>query len=324
MKIGIIGCGATGSVFASYLALGGANDLWMIDMYQAHMDMVRESGLTMNTAQGSFHVDGLHATTNAEEVGVCDILIVVVKSTQTESAMESAKCCIGPNTIVCSLQNGLGNEIPLKKYVPEDRILCGVGRIGTELSGPGVCVARPNLKLTNLFVGQISARSEAAEAAGKYLVEAFEKGGLRPQYCEDVRPYIWNKAGSNSGFNTVCAVLRLKVEEATACPDGMALVDQVFAEIGAVGEAMGIPGLYQKLSEDKPNVIKSLTGYYPSMAQDMLIRRCKTEVDFMTGAISHYGKQVGVPTPTCDVLSQIVRAIEVNYDKQYLAEAQTA
>ncbi len=318
MKIGIIGCGATGSVFAAYLALGGANDIWMIDLYKEHMDKINAEGLTMETAQqGSFHVDGLHATTNAADVGVCDVLIVVVKSTQTESAMENAKCCIGPDTIVCSLQNGLGNEIPLSKYVTEDRILCGCGRIGTELRAPAYCFARPNIKLTNLFVGAIVPDTKA-EAAGRYLVEAFEKGGLRPQYCEDVRPYVWNKAGSNSGFNTVCAILRLKVEEATASPDGMALVDQVFQEIGAVGEAMGIPGLYQKLCDDKPNVIKSLTGYYPSMAQDMLIRHCKTEVDFMTGAISHYGKQVGVPTPTCDVLSQIVRAIEVNYDKQYL------
>lgn len=319
MKIGIIGCGATGSVFASYLALGGADDIWMIDLYKAHMDKVRESGLTMKTAQGTFHVDGLHATTNADDVGVCDILLVVVKSTQTVSAMESVKCCIGPNTVVCSLQNGLGNEIPLRKYVSEDHILCGVGRIGTELVEPGVCLARPNLKLTNLYVGHICGRCDASAAAGKFLAETFEKGGLRPQYCEDVRPFIWQKAGSNSGFNTVCAVLRLKVEEATASPDGVALIDQVFAEIGAVGDAMGIPGLYQHLMDDKPNVIRSLTGYYPSMAQDMLIRKCKTEVDNMTGAISYYGKQVGVPTPTCDVLSQIVRAIEMNYDKQYLA-----
>ena len=37
----------------------------------------------------------------------------------------------------------------------------------------------------------------------------------------------------------------------------------------------------------------------------------------LTGAISYYGKQVGVPTPTCDVLSMIVKAIQANYDKQY-------
>ena len=38
MKIGILGCGATGSVFASYLRMGGADDIWLIDLNKAHMD----------------------------------------------------------------------------------------------------------------------------------------------------------------------------------------------------------------------------------------------------------------------------------------------
>lgn len=317
MKIGILGCGATGSVFAAYLALGGADDIWMIDLNKAHMDKVAADGLTMVTPSGEKHVDGLHATTNAADAGVCDILIVVVKSTQTVGALNGAKCCIGPETVICSLQNGLGNERALSEFVSTDRILCGVGRIGTELAEPGKCVARPNLKLTNLYVGCVGTVGALSEKAGKFLVETFAKGGLKPEYCEDVRPNLWKKAGSNSGFNTVCGVLRLKVEEATDDPNGAALIDNVFREIGAVGDAMGIPGLYETLSSDAPNVIKSLTGYYTSMAQDMLIRHCETEVDSLTGAISYYGKQVGVPTPTCDVLSMIVKAIQANYDKQY-------
>ena len=47
MKIGILGCGATGSVFASYLRMGGADDIWLIDLNKAHMDAVRDHGMTM-------------------------------------------------------------------------------------------------------------------------------------------------------------------------------------------------------------------------------------------------------------------------------------
>ena len=46
MKIGILGCGATGSVFASYLRMGGADDIWLIDLNKAHMDAVRDHGMT--------------------------------------------------------------------------------------------------------------------------------------------------------------------------------------------------------------------------------------------------------------------------------------
>ena len=54
-----------------------------------------------------------------------------------------------------------------------------------------------------------------------------------------------------------------------------------------------------------------------SIAQDMLYKKLRTEVDTLTGTISDYGKQFNVPTPTCDVLSDIVRCIQDNYDNQY-------
>ena len=63
--------------------------------------------------------------------------------------------------------------------------------------------------------------------------------------------------------------------------------------------------------------MESLGDYYPSMAQDMLINQRQTEVDYMTGAISSYGRQVNVPTPTCDLLTCIVKARQANYDILY-------
>ena len=44
MKIAIVGCGAAGSVFASYLKSGG-DDIYMIDLNRAHMEAVAENGL---------------------------------------------------------------------------------------------------------------------------------------------------------------------------------------------------------------------------------------------------------------------------------------
>ena len=46
-------------------------------------------------------------------------------------------------------------------------------------------------------------------------------------------------------------------------------------------------------------------------------KKLRPEVDTLPGAISDYGKQFNIPTPTCDVLSDIVRCIQDNYDNQY-------
>ena len=205
----------------------------------------------------------------------------------------------------------------MKKYVPADRIIFGCGNMGTELPEPGVCVAKP-AKGNNMFIGP-SEKSALTDAAGAYLERCFAGGGLEPKYYDDVRPYIWRKATSNSGFNTVCAVLRMKIGEVYNDPNGVALVWQIWHEAADVAEALGIPGIWEYMQKEMTNVVTNLGDYYPSMAQDMLMHRRQTEVTCLTGALSDYGKKVGVPTPTCDVLTQVVKALEANYALEYKA-----
>ncbi|MEC8889236.1 MAG: 2-dehydropantoate 2-reductase N-terminal domain-containing protein, partial [Pseudomonadota bacterium] len=43
MKIAVVGTGAMGSVYAGLLADAG-NEVWAIDVWQAHLDAIREQG----------------------------------------------------------------------------------------------------------------------------------------------------------------------------------------------------------------------------------------------------------------------------------------
>ena len=120
------------------------------------------------------------------------------------------------------------------------------------------------------------------------------------------------------GFNSVCAVLGLKIKEVAADEYGMKLVDNVLREVSAVAKAKGVfEDLYPVLMKEVPNTIKNLGDYYPSMAQDVVLYHRQSEVDFMVGRISMYGKDCGVPTPTCDALSTIIHALQNNYDLRY-------
>ena len=142
MKIAMVGSGAAGSVFAAYLRRGGA-ELWLIDKYKAHMDKIAADGLVFRTPDGEEVLTGLRTAPDARGIGVMDMVILMVKATQTADVMEATMPAIGPETVVVSLQNGLGNDEVLAQFVPEDRIMYGSGLIGTELAGPGVCVSMP-------------------------------------------------------------------------------------------------------------------------------------------------------------------------------------
>ena len=238
MKIAMVGSGAAGSVFASYLRAGGA-DMTLIDPYKAHMDAVRDHGMKFTIYPDKTTVlTGFHTAYSADEVETMDIVIFMTKANQLENAIVGAKHCIGPNTVLVSLINGLGNDDKLLKYYPASRCMVGSGVIGTALDGPGGCISTPSEGVIMNF-GALE-NNELTMAAGKYMEECFNKGDCEAVFREDVLPFIWKKVTVNCTVNTVCAVTRLKIGYVENNPYGQKLFHNVIRECCAVAEHKGV------------------------------------------------------------------------------------
>ena len=314
MKVAMIGSGAAGSVFAAYLRCGGA-ELYLVDRYKAHMDAIASQGLVFRCRGEEQRLTGFHTAETAAELPVMDIVILMVKATQTDGVMPEVMGCVGPETVLVSLQNGLGNEERLAKYLPASRILYGAGVIGTELHGPGVCEAKPEDGV-QMFFGAAE-KSPLTESAGRYLAETFEAGGCHASFEEDVRLLLWKKAVTNCGYNAACTLTRLRVREVMEDEYGFRLMKNIWLEGCAVAKAMGIGDIWPLIEEDVENLRENLGDYYPSMAQDAVIYRRRTEVSVLNGAIAEYGRRLGIPTPYNDAAACAISAMERNYDKQY-------
>lgn len=314
MKIAMIGSGAAGSVFACYLKKGGA-ELTLVDRYKAHMDKCAKDGMTFVTPDGEEVVRGFTTAYSAESIGVQDIVILMVKATQTDGIMPSVMPCIGDNTVVVSLQNGLGNEDTLQKYVPAERILYGFGTIGTELPEPAKCVSKPESGVIMRFGA--AKHSPLSEAVGKHLEDCFIKGGCETVFEDDIRPFVWKKAISNSGYNTISSLTRLKVGQFLASDDGCELIKSVWREGCDVCKAVTGVDLWDEMLLELPRLKDGFATYYPSMAQDVLIHHRQTEVELLNGAIVRYGSKCGVPTPVNEAFVRLIRCIQQNYDNQY-------
>jgi len=310
MKIAMIGSGAAGSVFAAYLRRGGA-EMYLVDRYKAHMDKIAADGLILREGDSESRIEGFVTAAQAKELGVMDAVILMVKCTQTEDVMPDVMHCVGPDTVVVSLQNGLDNHESISKFVPDDRIILGFGKIGTELPEPGACVGRPEPG-TAMYFGAVK-ESEKSLAVGKALEDYFKAGGCQAEFVDDIRPYIWRKAISNCGYNTVSAVLGLTVGAVLGHEDGRALVMQVWEECCAVAKALGVGDFRGEMEEEQKRIMQGFSEYYPSMAQDV-IRRRQTEIEHMNGAVSRYGKKLAVPTPANDMLTAMIRTIQSSYE----------
>ena len=314
MKIAMIGSGAAGSVFACYLKKGGA-EMTLVDRYQRHMDACRESGLRFVTPEGEELLTGFQTASSAAQLDVQDLVILMVKATQTEGLIPDLRHCVGPETVVVSLQNGLGNDELLSRYFPPENILYGFGTIGTELPEPGKCVSKPESGVIMRF-GAVK-DSPLSRRAGQWLEQCFNAGGCSTVFESDIRPFVWKKAISNSGYNTLSALLRLKVGDYLALEAGEELLKSVWAEGCAVCRAVTGVDLWPEMLEELPRLKQGFATYYPSMAQDVLIHQRQTEVQLLNGAIVRYGEACGIPTPINEALTRMIICIQASYEKQY-------
>lgn len=317
MKIAMVGSGAAGSVFASYLRRGGA-DMTLVDPFKAHMDKVAADGMDFTIAPDQhYQVTGFKTAYNADNIGTMDIVIFMTKATFVEAAIETAKPCIGPDTVLVSLMNGVGNEEKLLNIAAPDHVVFGSGTLGTALPEPGKCISSPGSDKFQMNFGPCQ-HSALTDAAGAYMEKCFTDGGCPAKYWDDVRPAVWIKATTNCVFNPLSTILRLKCRTFELDEDGWALVEMITRECVALANAKGVAiSADQLLAAYKASTNDPISNYYPSMAQDMLMHERQTEITTLNGVMSRYGRELGIPTPGNDFIFHTISCIQKHYAELY-------
>jgi 2-dehydropantoate 2-reductase len=234
-----------------------------------------------------------------------DLLIVLVKSFDTESAMHAALALVGERTTVLSLQNGLGHEAILRQMVGADKVIAGKTYVGGQVLSPGVVIDGSRGKDTVIgeLSGGMSPRSQAIAAA-------FTAAGLNTRVSANILSTIWDKLLVNAATGAVSAISGLSYgplyEQAQLAQIAIAAV----AEGMAVAKAAGIPLSFKAPSEPWFAAGAGLPREFkPSMLQS-LDKGAITEIDFINGAIVAQGKRLGVPTPVNETLLALVKALE--------------
>jgi 2-dehydropantoate 2-reductase len=145
-----------------------------------------------------------------------------------------------------------------------------------------------------------------------------KEGGVGAVYMEHVDSEVWYKLLLNLTTNAPCGIVRLRGGEAFENSEFYDMCKDIMQEAIDVAQKLGVDiDLDHLMGHVVPNAVKNAGQHYPSMAQDMMMKRARTEIDFLNGAIERLGKHVGVPTPVNTTIARLVRTIESNYDRQY-------
>jgi 2-dehydropantoate 2-reductase len=304
MKIVMLGAGAMGSLFGAMLSRCGKGDVWLLDIWEEHITEVRTHGLVVESEQEET-VFKVKATTNPEEVGVADLIIVFVKAYVTREAVESNLSMVGPETVLVSLQNGLGNIETIESVVGGAHVVGGVTAQGSTMVGPGR--VRHGGKGPT-YVGETNGKSTPKV---KLVASLLGESGIPTEVSGDIERLIWEKLIVNVGINAVAAIAGVRNGELLKRDETRALMTMAVEEAERVARKKGVP-VEQNLVERVFEVCQATARNRCSMGQDVDKGR-RTEIDFINGAIVREGKALGILTPVNTTLTYLVKTLEASF-----------
>jgi 2-dehydropantoate 2-reductase len=302
MKIAVLGCGAMGSVYAALLGAAG-HEIWAVDSWREHVQAMRAKGLRLEGASGDRTVR-VNATSNAADAGRCDLVIIATKAMHVEQAAKSAQSLIGPDTVVLSIQNGLGGPDTAARVLGRERVMVGVvGGFGASMRGPGHA-HHNGWELVRLgeFAGPVTPRLEK-------VAEVWKSGGFKVKCFDDIDQLVWEKLICNVCFSGTCSITEMTIGQVMENPDAWLCASGCATEAWKVAKAKNI-----RVDIDDPvayvrNFGSKIPEARPSMLLDHMAGRM-SEIEAINGAIPVAGKAVGVDAPFNTVVSALVRAKE--------------
>lgn len=293
MQVAVIGAGAVGCYYGGLLLKAG-HDVTFIGR-QPHVDAINAHGLLLDVKGFKGHLPAKAATDTAA-LAAPDLVLVCVKSADTEYAGRSLAGRLRSETSVLSLQNGVDNAQRLAA-VTGHAVIPVVVYVGSEMAGPGHVLHRGG---GDLAIG--------ASAASERLAQTLRAAGIGVTIADDIDVTLWSKLVINCAFNALSAVAGIAYGPMLEVQGTRDVVASAVQEAIAVARASGV-AIPDDIVAHIMNIPANMPNQKSSTAQD-LARAKPSEIDFLNGHVVRKGAELGIPTPTNQALQVMVKLAE--------------
>lgn len=306
MKIVIVGGGAIGRLFGSFLGKGG-NEVSLIDVDQEVVGAMQSKGIGV-MAHGEDDPDAVTlvpvtAMSDGAEIKECDLVLLMVKSFSTRLATQGIAHLISPTCPLLVVQTGLGNVDIIRRIVPVEHILVGFTFMsGTSLGEATVRYGGSGKTYIGELNGELTPRLEK-------ISQVFNECGIQTQVARRVIGRLWCKVIIYSAINPLSSLLKVPNGCLTSRMESMTLMKRLVDEGRRVADACGIDLVYTDLYELLYEACQRSSNNLSSMLQDILNER-PTEIDAQNGAICRYAEEHGVAVPTHQTIVELIKLLE--------------
>lgn len=328
-KIAIYGAGAMGTVLGTFLTKGGLKNVELITRNASHVQGLNENARIVCKADGDEIKCKVHACTPEQMTGKYDIVFLMTKQRYNAEILEFLLPFLHENSIVCTTQNGLPEQ-SVANVVGEDRTFFGVASFGANFIGAGEVELTSKRKAMRLSVAPMTESNGEKTRLLLDILSYAGRGVGNEEFAMQTQNALgarWSKLAINAAFSGLSVVTGLTFGEIAKKRSAKKLALGILREAFAVANANGVTldtmqgHDMQKLLGGRgfiktqislallPLAMRKHKKLTSGMLKDVLSGK-KCEIDYINGAVVSAGKKVGVPTPLCEKVVEIVHGIE--------------
>lgn len=291
-RIAIIGSGAVGCYYGGRLAQHG-NDVHFL--MRSDYEQVKEHGLEIRSHLGDFVLPEVNCHRTTAEIGACDLVIIAMKATANVALLELLPPLLKEDTMILTLQNGLGCDDFLARHFGSERVLGGLCFVCINRIAPGV--------IHHIAQGQIALgeHSGGPQARTEALASEFLRCGIDCKMEPSLITARWKKLVWNIPFNGLSIAAGGKdTAEILADPALEQRLRDLMREIietaGRLGHAVPL-----SLINDMVERTRAMVGYQPSSLLDFLAGS-EVELEAIWGEPMRRAHAAGIEMPQVERL----------------------
>ncbi|MBO0994268.1 2-dehydropantoate 2-reductase [Bacillus sp. SD088] len=292
MKIGILGGGAVGLLFSTYLSLN--HQVVLLTRTEAQARDINEKGIILSNSHKHIKQE-VTANANFKELEKLDLTVIAVKQYNLVSLMKDL-LTVPVETPLLFIQNGIGH-IKLLETLPQETIYVGTVEHGVKkLAGNHIQHTGEGVTNIALFRGNQEEISCFPKSEAKAFPFCFHK---------NYKEIILAKLVANSVINPLTSILKVKNGSLIENPYYYEIFKSLHAEISSV-----FPEIDPNHSLEKVIYIcRSTKENRSSMLSDMLEGR-KTEIDAILGSVLEYAEKMDMILPLTTMIFEMIKGME--------------
>lgn len=320
MRISIVGSGAMGSLMAGRLALAsassssdtvsrpeGIDQVLLYGRPSPHLEVIQREGLKLVELDGSTCTVPVQASSDPADVKGSDVVLVLVKAWATAEAAAPLRSYLTRDTIVLTLQNGLGNAALLRSALLHDgvrpHVWLGVTTQAALRTEPGTVVH------TGAGITAIGRRSQELDTRIRDIASTLSLSGLKTVAVADIHRWVWRKLAVNAAINPLTALAGVPNAMISSDPELRSAAATLAAEVVAVANASNVPIDTNEVLGAVDEVARATGRNRSSMLVD-LEAGIRTEIDAINGAIVSEAKRLRMKAPANQLMTALIRAQE--------------